>query len=166
MEKNTIFKKVNDALDVFYIDDIYLIDNDLCERCLQHRIAVYLERQVFSTFYIDCEYNKSHVNQQTNTKVVSSIYGNYIDIIIGRRSGNFEDDLACFEIKKWNNPAGSDADRNKLSILTGGERFDYDYGFNLILGEDRESVVLEVYINGFLQIVSKNGYLILNEESR
>ncbi len=159
MEQNIIFEKINNSLDLFYEQDVYLVRQGLCERCLQHRLAVHLENQSFPSYYVDCEYNKSHLNELTSPKIVSSIHGNIIDIIITRRSGNHEDDLACFEIKRSGNMRGRANDREKLRILTTGEQFDYDYGFYLILGQTRESVLIEVYFRGLLQIRSEEGRL-------
>lgn len=155
MELAELKNKVNSALDKLYEVDHWLIDKGLCERCINHRFAVHLEQQNFGVgYFVDCEYNKSHLEEVVSPKKVSSINGNYIDIIITKRDGNYINDLACFEVKRWNNTQGRKKDRDNLQILTGGENaangigFGYDYGFYIIFGKRRNEVVVEVYRNG------------------
>ena len=133
-----------------YKEDKYLFDKGLCERCILHRFAVYLERQNFKDYHVDCEYNKSHLGKITTNKRVSNINGNYIDIIITKRDANPHNDLICLEVKKWNNYDNRDKDRENLEILTGGVKFDYDYGFYIIFGKILNKTKVEIYENGEL----------------
>jgi len=112
--------KVQNALNMFYKNDSFLIEKKLCERCLVHRVAVYLENERFPGYFIDCEYNKSHLNKSNELKRVSNPNGNFIDIIITKRDGNYQNDLICFEIKRWDNYHERNKDRNNLRILTKG----------------------------------------------
>jgi len=91
--------KVQNALNMFYKNDSFLIEKKLCERCLVHRVAVHLENERFPGYFIDCEYNKSHPSKISELKRVSNPNGNFIDIIITKRDGNYQNDLICFEIK-------------------------------------------------------------------
>lgn len=143
-----IKRKVENALDLFYQKDLFLLQKGLCERCINHRFAVYLEQQGFEGYFIDCEYNKSHINENTSAKQVSNPNGNYIDIIITKRNGNWRNDLVCFEIKKSTNKRGRDKDRNNLKILTGGERFGYPFGFYIIFDLEKNKTILEIYQRG------------------
>ena len=140
--------KIQNALNKFYKNDSFLIKKKLCERCLVHRVAIYLENERFPGYFIDCEYNKSHLNKGSELKRVSNPNGNFIDIIITKRDGNYQNDLICFEIKRWDNYHERNKDRENLRILTKGDRFGYGYGFYIILGKSKEKIKIEVYIKG------------------
>ncbi|MEC8339413.1 MAG: hypothetical protein VXZ40_02210 [Nanoarchaeota archaeon] len=148
MNKEIIKQKVNSAINKLYQNDKFLFDNDLCERCIVHRLAVCLEREGFEGYYVDCEYNKSHLNKKTGPKVVSNLNGNYIDIVITKRNENGNDDLVCFEIKKYNNYSNRDKDRENLCILTNNSNFYYNIGYYIILGKTEEKTKIELYENG------------------
>lgn len=152
MELKEMQKKVSSALDKLYKVDYFLFERSLCERCINHKFAIYLEQSFKeycdSGYFVDCEYNKSHIGRKTNPKRASNLNGNYIDIIITKRDGNFNNDLVCFEVKKWNNYNDGEKDRKNLIILTRGDRFDYDFGFYIIFGKTREDTQIEVYRKG------------------
>lgn len=148
MELYDIKGKVQNALNTFYKNDSFLIEKKLCERCLVHRVAVYLENEIFPGYFIDCEYNKSHLNKSSELKRVSNPNGNFIDIIITKRDGNYQYDLICIEIKRWDNYHERNKDRDNLRILTKGDRFGYDCGFYIILGKSKEKTKIEVYFKG------------------
>ncbi|MFH1255493.1 MAG: hypothetical protein V1667_03430 [bacterium] len=163
MELTEINQKIKNALDKLYNKDKFLFspfgDNNksLCERCINHRFATYLEQENFGKdYFVDCEYNKSHLEGTTSTKKVSNLHGNYIDTIITKRDGNYQNDLICFEVKKYNNYKGKgrDKDIKNLKILTRGVGcrnnggFGYDYGFYIIFGATREKTKIEIYKNG------------------
>lgn len=148
MDIVTIKEKIRQALRTLYREDKYLFDKGLCERCILHRFAVNLERQNFEGYHVDCEYNKSHLGETTGTKRVSNINGNYIEIIITKRSDNPDGDLICFEVKIWGKYANRNKDRQNLKILTGGIKFDYDYGFYVIFGKTLDKTKIEIYENG------------------
>ncbi len=148
MKLDEIKGKVKNALNAFYKNDSFLIEKKLCERCLVHRIAVYLENEKFPDYFIDCEYNKSHLNKSSEPKRVSNPNGNFIDIIITKRDGNYQNDLICFEIKRWDNYHGRNKDRKNLRTLTKGKKFGYGCGLYIILGKSKEKTKIEVYIKG------------------
>lgn len=148
MKLDEVKDKIKNALNTFYKNDSFLIEKKLCERCLVHRVAVHLENERFPDYFIDCEYNKSHLNKSSEPKRVSNPNGNFIDIIITKRDGNYQNDLICFEIKRWDNYHERNKDRDNLKILTKGDRFGYDCGFNIILGKSKEKTKIEVYTKG------------------
>lgn len=151
MELKIIKNKVISALRKFYDGpDNFLIKYDLCERCINHRFAIHLEKEKFKGYYIDCEYNKAFLNGKVITKDVSNINGNYIDIIITKRDKNPNNDLACIEIKKQKNYQGRDKDRDNLRILTGGQRYSHKYGFYIIFGKVKNKTLIEIYKGGQL----------------
>jgi len=140
--------KIQNALNTFYKNDSFLIEKKLCERCIVHRVAVYLENERFSDYFIDCEYNKSLFDRKSVPKIASNLNGNYIDIIITKRDDNYKHDLICFEIKRWDNYHGRNKDRKNLEILTRGDRFGYSYGFYIVLGKAKEKTRIEIYSKG------------------
>lgn len=148
MELSEIKQRVRNALNLFYQKDLFLLAQGLCERCITHRLAVCLEQQDFQGYFIDCEYNKSHLDKHTTNKQVSNLHGNYIDIIITKRNGNYRNDLVCFEIKRSTNYKGRKKDRENLEILTGGEKFGYSFGFYILLNKVKQKTKLELYQNG------------------
>jgi hypothetical protein len=172
MDIEIIKQKVNYALDELYRKDIYLFEYDLCERCINHKFANYLERQNFGdNFFIDCEYNRAYSksNGGIRTKKITTKDGNFVDIVVTKRNNNPDDDLVCLEVKKWNNSDGEKGfklDRLKLKILTGknlpiniknGEIlkdengnyycFNYKFGFFIIYGQTRDEVKIEIFNN-------------------
>ena len=60
-----IEQKVKNALQLFYKEDSYLIDNNVHERTLTFRLGMYLQNE-FSDWKVDCEYNKNYQTFQRN----------------------------------------------------------------------------------------------------
>jgi hypothetical protein len=153
MTPEQVESKLSLALDELYRSDIFLIRERLCERCVAHRLAFNLEKQDFGPgYFVDCEYNKSHLNNETRVKIVSNPHGNYIDIVITKRNDDWRDDLACFETKYRSNYNGRKKDRENLEILTGRDgRFGYSIGFYVLFGENRAETKVEIYRGGVKQ---------------
>lgn len=102
--------------------DKYLVENNLSERSICHRLAVYLEQNI-SGFSIDCEYNgdndspdhRKHIyylesecnkifGQDDETEYVNKESRIYPDIIIHTRGSNkIGDNLLAIEVKKSTN---------------------------------------------------------------
>ncbi len=53
----TELNKVVDALKEFYARETHLLEKDLGERTLTHRLAVHVEKQ-FPGWEVDCDYNR------------------------------------------------------------------------------------------------------------
>ena len=53
----TELNKVIAAVQEFYAQETFLLERDLGERTLTHRIAVYVERQ-FAGWQVDCNYDR------------------------------------------------------------------------------------------------------------
>ena len=147
MEIDNLIHLVKLAVAEFYKRDQSLIEKDLCERCMVHRLAVYLE-EIFNGYNVDCEFNKSFYGDVVNNKVLSSINGNYVDIIVNKRSNNLGENLLCFEVKKEKNKRDRDKDGENLKILTDPNRFGYVLGFNIILGITFETTKIGIYSQG------------------
>ena len=80
-----------------------------------------------------------------------SLNGNYIDIVITKRAGRGENDLVCFETKRWSKYHDRNKDRENLRILSGqkisadGSYFNYDFGAFVIFGRTRDKTKIEIY---------------------
>lgn len=139
---------VKTAIKKLYVRDMDLVLRDLCERCLVHRLAFHLQ-MLFPDFFVDCEFNKSFIGKKTSSKRLSNtIHGNYVDILVHKRSNNLGENLLCLEAKKEKNYTDRDKDRENLEILTSSDRFAYVLGFYVILGRAYERTKLELYSNG------------------
>ena len=69
MELLKIKQKIKNALDELYEKDDFLFKEDLHEMCINHRFAIYLEQEEFGgDYYVDCEYNRSHLGNETSQK--------------------------------------------------------------------------------------------------
>ena len=58
MEIEEIKRRFNAALEDFYKHDYRLVERDVNERSIAHRLAVHLEN-FFPEYHVDCEYNKN-----------------------------------------------------------------------------------------------------------
>ena len=143
--------KTVSALKEFYAQETDLLENDLGERTLTHRLAVYLERQ-FSEWSVDCDYNRlgeriwrlpkaSIVN--TDDELGTSVYP---DIVVHHRE--IPDNLLAVEVRKANNHQPPEHDRHKLRGLTDPHLwFATRIGVLLILGKNNVTSS-EVYVGG------------------
>lgn len=117
-----IDNRVDLAIDQLYEYDSYLLENNLHERTIVHRLAIYLEQQ-FPGWNVDCEYNNNcgdikkvkAIKTCYNTKVKSDKYAStqrvYPDIIVHHRGYNTKN-LLVIEVKK--NDEENECDKLKL----------------------------------------------------
>ena len=148
----TELNKVVTALRKFYADEIWLLEHDLGERTLTHRLAVHLEPQ-FSGWQVDCDYDRLGERTlrlphgtivSTDDHLAKSIYP---DIVVHQRE--IPNNLLAIEVRKASNHQPPDHDRHKLRALTDPHLwFAYGIGVYLVLG--RKSVVSDVYVGGVI----------------
>lgn len=116
MNQNEIQRRVYRAISLLLRNDMYLLSNDVAERAITHRLAVYLESE-FKGWNVDCEYNrhngeskalrrwiredkiKEEKNEEEDTSVPGSLV--YPDIVIHLRGTDIN--LLVIEVKKSNN---------------------------------------------------------------
>ena len=153
--------KVNFALDIFYVKDKYLIDNDIHERSMTHKLAIYLE-ELFKEYDVDCEYNKNISESKKIHDIESEIqkirkiekdeYKDSVvvfpDITIHKR-GNKLKNLLVIEVKKDNAIKNNkeEIDILKLKAYT-SKGLNYRYGIYINLKNSREKVVIKKFENG------------------
>ena len=148
----TELNKVVTALRKFYADEIWLLEHDLGERTLTHRLAVYLEPQ-FPGWQVDCDYDRLGERTlrlphgtivSTDDHLAKSVYP---DIVVHQRE--IPNNLLAIEVRKASNHQPPEHDRHKLQALTDPHLwFAYGIGVYLVLG--KKSVVSDVYVGGVI----------------
>ena len=114
--------------------DGYLLENDLSERCIAARLAMYL-REEFAKHDVDVEYNRAgdvakrlhglpeECRRRRNRQIEAPVA--VPDIIVHHR-GSDGPNLLVIEMKKTSNPAGMDCDRLRLAAFR--EQLGYSFG--------------------------------------
>ncbi len=119
------------AINMFNENDVYLIENDLSERCICSRLALCIQQTLmtsrFSEYTVDVEYNRGAKGKDKSPKILHD-KKIVVDLIVHKR-GQSEyygfDNLFCVEMKKSNSRYGYNDDKARLKDMT-----DYDYGYN------------------------------------
>jgi hypothetical protein len=145
--------KVLGALGEFYARETHLLEKDLGERTLTHRLAVHLEKQ-FPGWDVDCDYNRLGERTlrlpkgtivSTDDAIGKSVYP---DIVVHQRQ--IPNNLLAIEVRKASNHQPPEHDRHKLRALTDPHLwFAYRIGVLLTLAKKAVSSS-EVYVGGLL----------------
>jgi len=151
-DMQTELNKVVSALAEFYARETHLLEKDLGERTLTHRLAVHLEKQ-FAGWDVDCDYNR--LGERTLRLPKGTIVSTddalgksvYPDIVVHQRE--IPNNLLAIEVRKASNHQPPEHDRHKLRALTDPHLwFAYWIGVYLVLG--KKSVVSDVYVGGVI----------------
>ena len=147
----TELNKVVAALQEFYARETFLLDKDLGERTLTHRLAVHCEKQ-FSGWDVDCDFNRLGERTlrlphgtivSTDDHLGKSVYP---DIVVHQRE--IPNNLLAIEIRKSTNHQPLEHDQHKLKALTDPHLwFAYWIGLHLSLGK-KQVTMSEVYTGG------------------
>jgi hypothetical protein len=147
--------KVVAALGEFYARETWLLEHDLGERTLTHRVAVYLEKQ-YEGWEVDCNYDRLGERTlrlpkgsivSTDDRLGKSIFP---DIVVHRRS--VPENLLAIEVRKATNHQPPEHDQHKLRALTDPHLwFAYRIGVYLVLG--KISAISDVYVGGAIEPV-------------
>lgn len=147
----TELNKVIAAAQEFYAQEQFLLERDLGERTLTHRLALYVERQ-FSGWQIDCNYDR--LGERTlrlprgSTVSTDDHFGKsiYPDIVVHQR--DIPNNLIAIEIRKDSNHQPIEHDQHKLRALTDPHVwFAFATGVLLTLGRNGVGLT-EVYVGG------------------
>ena len=143
--------KVVAALLEFYTHEKYLLEKDLGERALTHRLAVHVER-MFLGWEVDCDYDRLGDRTlrlphgtiiSTDDHLSKSIYP---DIVVHQRA--IPNNLLAIEVRKLTNHQPIEHDQHKLQALTDPHLwFAYWFGVLVILGKEGIASS-EVYVGG------------------
>lgn len=137
----------------FQSNEQYLIQNNLGERVLSHKLAEHLQKE-FGEYNVDCEYNKNITEtkrlreikefvRQTRNNGLSNFeeeHGINVspDIIIHIRGSNTHNKIVV-EIKKANSPI-KDEEFDKLKIEFYMKELNYSLGIFVKIGIDKFDV--------------------------
>ena len=174
MENGEIVDKVEIAIEMLLSNDRALIENDLNERSIAHKLAEYLQL-LFLDFNVDCEYN-GNVDKPNGRKRISILKTDleqkgllrvkeaedieeeladrqvFPDIIIHKRGTN-ENNLCIIEIKKSTSKVSFDYDELKLKSYT-TDNYGNDLKYKIGLFIEFESALNDVdydikyFVNG------------------
>ena len=149
----TELNKVITALHEFYAHEAFLLERDVGERALTHRLAVHFEGP-FTGWEIDCDYDRLGDRTlrlphgsivSTDDHLAKSIYP---DIVVHQRA--IPNNLLAVEVRKSANHQPLEHDQHKLRALTDPHlRFAYWVGVLLTLGKTQVTKS-EVYTSGAL----------------
>ncbi len=161
MKFKIIEKIVKDSLNMLFKNDQVLIEHNVNERSITHRLAIYLENILLTSFAkemkglsVDCEYNRnwdlepySPKKLSWESKELEHLINNlshdpdrvlefscYPDIIVHQR-GNNKKNLLVIEVKKQSSEIGDDIyDECKLKAFTEeSENNKYKYQFGVFI---------------------------------
>lgn len=143
--QNAIRQCVDKAIAAFNEKEEYLIRNDLNERCICARFAIYLDREiqnsVFSDYIVDVEYNRGahgqeHAIKQLNGRNIT------VDLIVHKRGYHDLygfDNLICIEMKKTFEPSKLRSDKTRLRRMTDRTHgFHYKAGYMIVVFADHQ----------------------------
>jgi hypothetical protein len=168
--ENTLYKITNESTDIFFEEEVENILNDVAERNLCGRLAIYVTNKLkeykISGYYADPEYNRKQGGQvKTIMDGDSKVIPIQCDLIIHSRGNNIShDNLVAIEMKKSTRPEEEKvADRNRLRAMTKRTFNDtwsadgithpehvcgYILGVYMILNISRRTCVFEYYRAG------------------
>ncbi|WGR93758.1 MULTISPECIES: hypothetical protein [unclassified Bradyrhizobium] len=153
----TQLNKVIAALQDFYAQERFLLERDLGERTLTHRLAVYVERQ-FAGWQTDCNYDR--LGERTLRLPRGSTVSSddhlgksiYPDIVVHQR--DIPNNLLAIELRKDSNHQPIEHDQHKLQALTDPHVwFAYEIGVLVIVGRNGVTSS-EVYVGGAIEPVT------------
>ena len=147
----TELNKTIAALQQFYAEETYLLEKDLGERTLTHRLAVHIEKQ-FSGWQVDCNYDR--LGERTlrlppkSTITTDDHAGKsvYPDIVVHQR--DIPNNLLAIELRKAGNSQPIEHDEHKLQALTDPQVW-LPYTIGVLLTLDKKGVATsKVYSGG------------------
>lgn len=150
MKLYQIKRRVDIAVDMLRVNDNYLLKNDVNERSITHKLAMYLDQTFGKEYDVDCEYNRN-IDDSRNRKMIDIIISElesttqsvYPDIIVHKRGRN-DSNLLVVEVKKSTNRDNGDFDIKKLECYTdscSSSSFTYTYGVFIKLFASEEKYI-------------------------
>jgi len=140
-ELEDIKNKLRSAINKLFEKDKFLLNYDVNERSITHKLAEYLEEE-FKEYDVDCEYNRDINDTKRLKNFIDKIDADdtegitvFPDIIIHKRGTHLN--LIAIEVKKDNarfNSSAAQFDKEKLSNFTyQSGNFKYEFGFFILL---------------------------------
>jgi hypothetical protein len=136
------------CIDILYKNDLLLIENNVSERSISHKLAEYLQDE-FPDWNVDCEYNRMYdqikvlegIQECSEQRSTDRIYP---DIIVHER--NTDKNLVVIEIKININDCCDIKKLEKLTLRTG--KFSYKVGYFIRLSKEKERCVIRRFQGG------------------
>jgi len=136
LDNNEIIEKIKAATNLLFLKDYYLLEHDLSERSITHKLAGYLQDS-FNEYNVDCEYNGSTftLNERKCISLIkeklreigkkfnpdATVLTIFPDIIVHNR-GNKNCNILVIELKKnLSNSKAKKFDIYKLERYTSDE---------------------------------------------
>ncbi len=135
MERNGVRRRLDAAVARLVHDDVYLLANNLGERCIAARLAMYLQSE-FPHHNVDAEYNRyadtpKRLGLPDECSSARDEHGESLvvpDVIVHWR-GAEGPNILVLEVKKTSNPAPRDCDRARIHAF----RAQYGYEFAALI---------------------------------
>ncbi|MCD8006637.1 MAG: hypothetical protein LUF29_06645 [Oscillospiraceae bacterium] len=142
---------VEEAICAFNANELYLVENDVSERCICAKFAVYLSEILKYTEYreydVDVEYNRGNRGDQRHAKKLLD-KPITVDLIVHRRGYDpirGFDNLICIEMKKSTDRRGCTSDEDRLDKMTDPcYGFCYRTGFMIVINMKKPYLGLEI----------------------
>jgi len=100
-EVNEIIELIDNSINNLFEKDYYLLTSHSGENTINHRLAVYLEKNLIKgnlLYNVDCEYLRDGKNSKTLNG-----HRRIPDIIIHKRGNNYPTNFLCVYAKKYEN---------------------------------------------------------------
>lgn len=120
------------AFDQLFKNDVFLLENEVHERSVAHKLAEYLQQQFFG-WHVDCEYNRHGIDIKKLSRKCDGEYKEYVypDIVIHHRG--YDSNLLAIEIKPRKFKNIDECDNAKLIEFT-EPKGKYKYQLGLFIG--------------------------------
>lgn len=149
---------VEQAIASFNEKEMYLIENDVSERCICARFAIHLTDALKYTLYndylVDVEYNRGNEGNQRSPKRMDG-QPITVDLIVHKRGYDCNygfDNLICIEVKKSTDRRSCTDDERRLQKMVSYEYgFCYKAGFMILINMRKHHLGLEIKKSFFLQ---------------
>ncbi len=155
LNEQAVKDKVRNAIKHLLQRDRFLLEKDVNERSISHRLALYLQSEFGDEWDVDCEYNRDHDIKKELTMLPRPIETDdttattvFPDIIVHRR-GTHDNNLLVIEMKKSTNlqKRAKNFDLDKLHAFR-QERYHYQYALYLQFKTEFSPGIDEVQWNG------------------
>ena len=159
-KQREIRRVLESAIESFNDNEEYLIENDLSERCICSKFAMYVQRALvgsaFSDYTVDMEYNRGSLGKGFAPKILCE-RNIVVDLVVHKRGYDAEcgfDNLFCIEMKKKYKNVDLSSDKERLRKMTDNAYgFCYRSGFMILICADkvRREYNLKIedeYLNG------------------
>ena len=147
-EIRELLARISKSISKVYELDRYLIDNEVHERTIVGRFAIYFQEELnqcgYSHYNMDIEYNRNYSGKKQTNNFKD---GTLPDVIVHNRGSN-DYNLCIIEFKTgWGE--SNDRDLSKLKDFTNeNDRYKYGIGYSITINHD--SVIIQQVEKGHI----------------